>query len=231
MRKLGLIGGMSWVSTRSYFEDINRIVQRRIGPHASAPMLIENLDFQQLYRITRREDWDAAAEVLIASAQRLEGAGAGALVIAANSMHCVYDRMAQSVSIPIIHIADCVAARMKARGVDRAALLGTRNVMMDDFYRRRLIAQDIELLPPDLELIEELDTIIYDELMVGKIRRSSERALKTILTNLEKEGAEGVVLACTELDMIVDTDANILPIFDGGHIHAAAAADWICGED
>ncbi|WP_255671144.1 aspartate/glutamate racemase family protein [Croceicoccus sp. Ery15] len=231
MRKLGLIGGMSWVSTRAYYEDINQIVQRRVGPTASAPLLIESIDFSRLYRVTGGDQWDHAAEVLIKSARRLESAGAGALVIAANSMHAVYDRVQAEVSIPVIHIADCVARKMTEREVRRAGLLGTRNVMMEDFYRERLVVEDIELLPPNMDVVETLDTIIYDELMHGKVRRDSERELRTMITNLEKAGAEAVVMACTELDLLIDTGANVLPIFDSGHIHAAAAADWIIGDD
>ncbi|WP_239805586.1 aspartate/glutamate racemase family protein [Croceicoccus hydrothermalis] len=229
MRKLGLIGGMSWVSTRAYYEDINRIVQRHAGPESSAPMLIESLNFRPLYRIGEKAEWDKAADVLIESARRLELAGAEGLVIAANSMHHVYDKVAAAVSVPIIHIADCVAKAMQEERVDRAALLGSRNVMMQDFYRERLVAQGIEILPPDEEIADRLDAIIYDELMIGKVTRSSERELKTILTNLSKDGAEAVVLGCTELELIVDTDANVLPVFDGAHIHAKAAAEFILG--
>ncbi len=229
LRKLGLIGGMSWVSTRAYYEDINRIVQRHAGPESSAPMLIESLNFRPLYRIGEKAEWDKAADVLIESARRLELAGAEGLVIAANSMHHVYDKVAAAVSVPIIHIADCVAKAMQEERVDRAALLGSRNVMMQDFYRERLVAQGIEILPPDEEIADRLDAIIYDELMIGKVTRSSERELKTILTNLSKDGAEAVVLGCTELELIVDTDANVLPVFDGAHIHAKAAAEFILG--
>ena len=229
MRKLGLIGGMSWVSTRGYYEDINRIVQKSAGAHCSAPLLIESLDFAPLYRLSSREDWDRAARTLTDSAQRLEAAGAEALAIAANSMHCVYDRVAEAVSVPILHIADCVADAMIAAGANKAAILGTRNVMMDEFYRRRLLERDIELLPPDRETVEIVDRIVYEEAMLGKVRRQSERELRTIITNLEKGGAEAVVLACTELNLLVHTDANVLPIFDGAEIHAEAAARWILG--
>ncbi len=222
---------MSWVSTRAYYEDINQIVQRRVSPTASAPLLIESIDFSLLYRTNGPDQWDHAADVLIDSARRLESAGAGALVIAANSMHAVYDRVAEAIGIPVIHIADCVARRMTEKGIRRAALLGTSNVMMEDFYRERLVVEDIELLPPNMDIVETLDTIIYDELMHGKVRRDSERELRTMITNLEKAGAEAVVMACTELDLLIDTGANVLPIFDSGHIHAAAAADWIIGED
>lgn len=230
LRKLGVIGGMSWVSTRDYYEDINRIVQRKVGAQSSAPLIIDSLDFAPLYRLSSREDWDRAAEALTASAKRLEAAGAEALVIAANSMHCVYDRVAEAVSIPILHIADCVADAMIADGKTKAAVLGTRNVMMEEFYRRRLVARDIELLPPEMDTVETVDRIVYEEVMLGKVRRQSERALRTIITNLEKDGAEAIVLACTELNLIVHTEANVLPIFDGAAIHAKAAANWILGE-
>jgi aspartate racemase len=123
-----------------------------------------------------------------------------------------------------------VAERMVAKGVKKAALIGTRNVMLESFYRQKLIARDIELLPPEMQFVEDLDRIIYDELLVGKASRQSERVLKTILTNLSQDGAQAVVLGCTELEMIVDVDANVLPIFDCTRIHAEAAAEWILGE-
>jgi aspartate racemase len=148
VRKLGLIGGMSWVSTRTYYTHINTIVQSRLDRRSSAPLLIESLDFAQLYAIREQEGWDRAAGVLADSAKRLETAGASALIIAANSMHKVYDALTEAVSIPILHIADCVGEKMKADGVATAALLGTSNVMTESFYRRRLVAHGIDLLPP-----------------------------------------------------------------------------------
>lgn len=229
MRKLGLIGGMSWRSTRTYYEHINRLVQARAGPTASAPLLIENLDFRELVRLSTPEDWKRAAGVLMDSAKRLEAAGAGAIVIGANSMHKVYDEVAAAVSVPVLHIAVCVGERMAAKKVRKAALLGTRNVMLEGFYRQKLIAHDIELLPPEMIDVEALDRIIYDELIQGKATRQSERTLKTMITNLGQDGAQAVVLGCTELEMIVDVDANVLPIYDGTRIHAEAAADWIMG--
>jgi aspartate racemase len=231
VRKLGLIGGMSWVSTRTYYEHINRIVQARTDARSSAPLLIESLDFAQVYALHDEDDWAHAADVLGASARRLEQAGAGALVIGANSMHRVYDAVAAAVQVPILHIAECVGERMAADKVETAALLGTSNVMTESFYRRRLVAHGIDLLPPDLEVVEELDKIIYDQLMVGKVTRDAERALKTIITVKEKEGAEAIVLACTELEMVVDVDANVLPIYDSTRIHAERAAEWILGAD
>ena len=231
MRTLGLIGGMSWVSTRSYFEHINRIVQRRTDQRHSAPMLIENLDFARLYRVQSEEEWAGATQILVESAQRLERAGAAMLVICANSMHRTYREVSEAVSVPVLHIADCVGAKMAADGVRTAALIGTRNVMTEGFYRRRLVSHGVDLLPPDMANVEVLDRIIYEELMVGKATRDAERTLRSIFTTKEQEGAQAIVLACTELDMVVDVDANILPIYDSGRIHAEAAAEWMLGGD
>jgi aspartate racemase len=231
VRKLGLIGGMSWVSTRTYYTHINTIVQTRVDRRSSAPLLIESLDFAQLYAIREQEGWERAAGLLSDSAKRLEDAGAGALIIAANSMHKVYDTVAAAIAIPIIHIADCVGEKMAADGIATAALFGTSNVMTESFYRRRLVAHGIDLLPPDMANVEALDRIIYDELVVGKVSRDAERRLKTMITVKEQEGAEAIVLACTELELVVDVDANVLPIYDSTRIHAAKAAEWILGAD
>ena len=229
MRKLGLIGGMSWYSTRTYYEHINRGVQARAGKQASAPLLIESLDFTDLVRLSSAEDWERAGKVLADSARRLEAAGATALLIGTNAMHKVYDAVAGAVSVPVLHIAECVGQRMAADAVRKAALLGARNVMVESFYRQKLIARDIELLPPEMGFVDRLDRIIYDELILGKATRQSERELKSIITNLEQDGAEAIVLGCTELEMVVDVDANVLPIYDCTRIHADAAVDWIVG--
>lgn len=229
MRKIGLIGGMSWYSTRTYYEHINRGVQASAGKQASAPLLIESLDFSQLVRLSSAEDWSRASEVLAESAHRLETAGATAIFIGANSMHKVFDAVSARVSVPVFHIAECVGARMAKDGVRKAALLGTRNVMVESFYRQKLIAHDIELLPPEMGFVDTLDRIIYDELLLGKASRQAERELKTIITNLEQDGAQAIVLGCTELEMVVDVDANVLPIYDCTRIHADAAVGWILG--
>ncbi|NVD45671.1 aspartate/glutamate racemase family protein [Qipengyuania atrilutea] len=227
MRKLGLIGGMSWVSTLAYYERINRLVQRQSEPLASAPLVIESLDFRTLHGLREADDWERAAQVLSASARQLESAGATAIVIGANSMHKVYDQVADSVGVPIIHIAECVGRQMAAKGCKNAALIGTRNVMTETFYRQRLMQHGVELAPPDMDNVEEIDRIIYEELMVGKVTRDAERKLRTIFTRKQQEGVEAIVLACTEMEAIVDTDANVLPIYDSTDIHCQAAADWI----
>ena len=230
MRKLGLIGGMSWLSTRTYYEHLNRLVQASKGRQSSAPLLIESLDYTDLQRLHTGEEWQHAATVLADSARRLEAAGATAIVIGSNAMHKVYDAVAAAVGVPVLHIAEAVAERMARDGVRKAALIGTRNVMAEGFYRQKLIARDIELLPPEMRFVETLDRIIYDELMLGKPTRQAERELKTMMVELDRAGAHAVVLGCTELEMVVDVDANVLPIYDCTRIHAERAAEWILGD-
>lgn len=227
MQKIGLIGGMSWHSTEFYYRRINKQVQRRVGGLCSAPLLLDNLNFCDLAKVTSEQDWDHVAATLIASAQRLETGGASSILIGANSMHKVHDKVAAAVSVPVIHIADSVGAKMKVDGVKSAALIGTRNVMTESWYRQRLVKHGVTLLPWEAEDVDELDRIIYEELMAGQAVRSSERTLKTLLTEIDKDGADAVVLGCTELGIIVDTKANILPIYDSAEIHADAGVDWI----
>ena len=227
MRTLGLIGGMSWISTRAYYERINKQIQKRGQPMASAPLLIDSLDYSKIYQAKQADDWDAIASILVESARKLESAGAEGIVIAANTMHKCYDRVAEAISIPVLHIADSVGQAMKDAQCENAALLGTRFVMTESFYRQRLVSYGVDLLPPDPGDVELVDGIIYKELMLGRVTRDAERALKTIITMKEKEGAKAIVLACTELELVVDTDANVLPVFDSTDIHCRAAADWL----
>jgi aspartate racemase len=230
MRKIGLIGGMSWYSTEFYYRRINKQVQRRANMMCSAPMIIDNLNFCDIAKATTEQDWDRVGEVLVSSAKRLETGGATAILIGANSMHKVYDRIADAVKVPVLHIADAVGLKMKAAKVDSAALIGTRNVMAENWYRQRLVKHGVTLLPWEANDVVELDRIIYDELMAGQAVRNSERTLKTMITEIDKDGADAVVLGCTELGMIVDTKANVLPIYDSAEIHADAGVDWIFGD-
>jgi aspartate racemase len=230
MRKLGLIGGMSWYSTELYYARINKQVVKRTGGTCNAPLVLESLNFCDIAKATSDQDWDHVAEVLIAAAQRLEVAGATAILICANSMHKVYERVEQAISIPLIHIADAVGTKMKTDGVQSAALLGTANVMAENWYRQRLVKHGVTLMPAEMDDVQDLDRIIYEELMLGQVKRESERTLKSIITEIDQEGIKAVVLGCTELCMIVDTKANILPIYDSTEIHADAGVEWILGD-
>lgn len=230
MRKIGLIGGMSWASTELYYRHLNKGLQKRVGTGCSAPILMESLNYCDLSRITTDEQWAHAKEVLIASAQRLEAAGATALMIAANSMHKVAEDVAAAIAIPLIHIVDETGGKMKADGVTAAAVIGTRNVMTEAWFRQRLVGHGLTLAPYNSDRADEIDRIIYDELMQGKVNEASRRTMKTFITDIAKQDIQAIVLACTELVMLVDPDANVLPIYDTTRIHVAAGVDWILGE-
>lgn len=230
MRKLGLIGGLSWAATEQYYRHINRGVQKRVGAGCSAPLVIESLNSCDLSRLTNDDQWAAAAERLAAAAQRLEGAGASAILISANSMYRVADAVQAAIGVPLLHIIDVTGAKLRADGIKSAAILGTRNVMAERWYRQRLVANGVTLAPFDADDGEAIDRIIYDELMQGQVTEASRRTLRTIITDIDKLDVDAIVLACTELVMIVDPDANVLPIYDTTRIHAAAGVDWILGE-
>lgn len=229
MRKLGLIGGISWISTRTYYETINRLVQKREGARASPPLVIESLDFRDFSHLESEEEWDKATRLLTESAQRLEQAGAQSILITANAMHRAYDAVVEAVSIPVLHIADCTGARMSEKASQKSAILGTRSVMTESFMRERLVSHGVDLMPPRPEDVELLDRLIAEELKLGKASRDAERALKSIITWYEQHGAKSIILACTELELVVDIDANVLPIYDTARIHCEAVVEWILG--
>jgi aspartate racemase len=231
MRKLGIIGGLSWASTSLYYRHINKAVQKRTNAGCSAPLLIESLNSCDLSRLSSDEQWAHAQTVLIESAQRLETAGAGALLIAANSMYRLYDAVQAAIGIPVIHIVEATAAAVKAGGHRNVAIIGTKNVMTEKWYRQRMVGQGLVLSPPDLVRADAIDTIVYDELMLGRETEASRRAMRTMLTDIAKDDdIEALVLACTELVMLVDPDANILPVYDSTRLHALAGVDWIMGD-
>lgn len=231
MRKLGLIGGLSWVSTAMYYEQIAKGVIRRRGPLASPPILIESLDFEAFSRMQTGGDWDGAGEVLTASAQRLEHAGADGLILCSNTAHKLYDRVQAEIEIPIIHIGDVTAAKLVKDGVKRAGLIGTRYTMADSFYRDRIEAHGITVTVPDAGTAKEIDRIIFEELVRGTVSRVSQRTLKTCLTIMGQARQQAVILGCTELVLLVDPNANVLPVYDTTALHAQAAVDWILGAE
>ena len=228
MRKLGLIGGLSWTSTARYYKLINEAVQRELGGLHSAPLLIDSIDFADVARCATTNDWDCATSEMTSAAKRLEAGGAQGILICANSMHKIYDEIAAAVSIPVLHIIDEIGKKVKAANVKTAALIGTSNVMTDREYRQRLVSTSgLSLMPADTALAARIDTLVYDELAVGKITREAERFMKTELTNIAKEDVQAVVLACTELELIMDVRANVLPIYDSTMIHAEAGARFV----
>jgi aspartate racemase len=226
-----MIGGMSWASTALYYEQINKGVNRRLGGVASAPLVIESIDFARFSAMQHGGEWDSAADMLAESARRLEAAGATALVLCSNTAHKLYDEVAGSVSVPILHIGDITAGKLIADGVRRAGLVGTKFTMGEGFYRDRIEAHGIEVSVPDPGIAQEIDRIIFEELVRGQVSRISQRTLKTCLTVMGQARNQAVILGCTELVMLVDPGANVLPVYDTTAIHSEAAVDWILGDE
>lgn len=227
MRKLGLIGGVSWVSTAMYYDQINKAVVRAKGGASSAPLLIESLDFAPMVDAQQAGDWATVSAILADSGRRLEAAGAEGLILCSNTAHKGYDRVAAEVGVPVLHIAEVTAARLARDGVRRVALLGTRFTMNERFCRDPIEAAGIEVSVPAPEMMQEVDRIIYEELARGIVTRTSQRTLKTCITIMAQAKAQAVVLGCTELVLLVDPGANVIPVYDTTALHAQAAAEWI----
>jgi aspartate racemase len=231
VRKLGIVGGMSWSSTSLYYEHINRGIAQRLGGLHSAPMVIESLDLAPLAAMELSDDWDGVADVTLEAARRLEAAGADAVIITSNTGHKVYDAVAPKLGVPMLHIGDATADKLVADGRKRVALLGTRFTMLEPHVRSRLEGRGISLCPVEDAWIREVDRIIFEELAAGRVVRNSQRKLKTLITELAKERVEAVVLGCTELVLAVDVRANVLPVYDTTEIHARACVDWMLADE
>jgi len=225
MKTIGLIGGMSWESTAIYYSLINREVQKRLGGLHSAKIAMISLDFAEPAELARTAQWDALADLLTDAAKKLEYAGAGVLLICANTAHRVADRIEQAVPLPLPHICDCTARQVLAEGCTRVALLGTRYTMEEDFYKDRLRANGLDVFVPDAADRAIIHRMILDELVLGKIEPESRRTCREIIARQVADGAQGIVLGCTELPMLVNAEDSAVPLFDTTALHALAAVD------
>lgn len=226
MKTIGLIGGMSWESTSEYYRIINERVRERMGGLHSGKIVMYSFDFAEIERLQTSGRWSDAAGALIDAALLLDRAGADFIVICTNTMHKVADAVQDAVPIPVLHIADAVAERIKERGLNRVGLLGTAFTMEEDFYRARLeLEHGIETIIPDEHDRETVHRVIYDELCVGEIRPQSKLSFQAIMERLVSRGAGGIVLGCTEIPLLVaDLDVDV-PLFDTTEIHAVKAAE------
>ena len=229
MRKLGIIGGTSWASTALYYEQINRGIAQRLGGLHSAVLSIESLDLAPFAAMQQAEDWDGVARTAVEAAARLKASGAEGLLLASNTLHKVAPEIEAATGLPILHIGDAAAERIVAGGRTRIALLGTRFVMNEPFVRERYESRGIQLIELKPMWKAEVDRIIYEELAAGRVVRESQRKLKTLITELNKQKVQAVVLGCTELVLAVDVRANILPVYDTTAIHARMAVEWMLG--
>lgn len=225
MKTLGLLGGMSWESTVPYYRQINETVKERLGGLHSARLLLYSADFAQIERLQHAGDWDAAGRVLGEAARGLRLAGAELLVICTNTMHKVAEQVEALSGLPLLHIADPTGAAIRAAGLQRVALLGTRFTMEQDFYCRRLSERHgLEVLVPDADDRERVHRVIYDELCLGAIRDQSRQAYRAIIAGLVARGAQGVILGCTEIGLLIGPGDVEVPVFDTAALHARAAA-------
>ncbi len=224
MKTIGLIGGMSWESTVTYYQVINETIREALGGLHSAKLLMYSVDFDEIERCQSSGDWKRSAEILSDAAKRLEAAGADFIVICTNTMHKVAPEVRKSVSIPLLHIAEVTARRLKEAGIATVGLLGTRYTMTQPFYIDVLTESGIRVLVPEGEAIQAVNDIIFDELCVGIVREASKRTLLAAIRRLQDRGAQGVILGCTELGLLVGADDTVLPVFDTALIHAREAA-------
>ena len=232
MRKLGVVGGASWSSTALYYEHINKGIRQRLGGLHSARLVIESVDMEDDYvAFHRTDDWDRANATVVEAANRLKLAGAEGLLLASNTFHKAADKVVEATGLPLIDIRQVTVERLVADRRTRVALLGTRFTMTEPFARepyeeRRIVIHE---LPPAWRT--EVDRIIFEELAAGRVVRDSQRKLKTLITELQKQKVQAIVLGCTELVLAVDVRANVLPVYDTTAIHARAAVDWMLGEE
>lgn len=224
MKTIGLIGGMSWESTVSYYQIINERIKEKLGGLHSASLLLYSVDFAEIEKYQSKGEWEKSAELLGKAALNLQKAGADFIAICTNTMHKVAPQIQEQIAIPIIHIADATADILIDAGIQTVALLGTRYTMTEDFYKEKLIARGIKVLIPDAEEMETVNQVIYEELCQGIISKTSKERYLQIIEHLREKGAQGVILGCTEIGLLIHQEDTTLPVFDTALIHAEKAA-------
>lgn len=224
MKTIGLIGGMSWESTVTYYKIVNEVIKERLGGLHSAKVLLYSVDFQEIEACQAKGEWDKSADILAEAAGNLEKAGADFIVICTNTMHKVVPQIQAKIAIPILHIAEATAQELKEHQVKKVALLGTKYTMKQDFYKEKVIEAGIEVLIPNDEDVEVVNHIIYDELCLGIISQESREQYLQIIEKLKERGAQGVILGCTEIGLLIKQEDTNLPVFDTTQIHGKKAA-------
>ena len=224
MKTIGLIGGMSWESTVIYYQILNSVIREQLGGLHSAKCLLYSVDFHEIEEYQSNGDWEKSAQILSEIAQKLEKAGAQFIVICTNTMHKVANQVQETITIPILHIAEVTARELKKKSITKVALLGTKYTMEQDFYKSKLIENGIEVLIPNEKDINIINTIIYDELCLGIVSENSKHVYLNIIDKLTKQGAEGVILGCTEIGLLIQQKDTKTQLFDTTLIHAEKAA-------
>lgn len=224
MKTIGLIGGMSWESTVTYYQVINETVKKELGGLHSAKCILYSVDFDEIEKYQSDGEWNKSAEVLAQAASALERAGADFIVICTNTMHKVAPEISRKITVPLLHIADMTAIELKKSNIKKVGLLGTKYTMQQAFYKNVLQANGIEVIVPDDAGIEVVNSVIYDELCIGKISAQSKATYLRIISELSNKGAQGIILGCTEIGLLVKQSDTTVPLFDTALIHAQNAA-------
>jgi aspartate racemase len=225
MKTVGLIGGMSWESTIPYYKIINEKIKDELGGLHSAKIVLYSVEFYEIEKCQSSGDWDKSAKILGDAAKKLELAGADFVLICTNTMHKVVPQIQETINIPIVHIADATADKLEKANISDVALLGTKYTMTEDFYKSKLIKRGLNVIIPEPNEIEIINNIIFNELCLGIIKEESRLEFKRIIEKLEKKGAKGVILGCTEIGSLVREEDSSLPLFDTTVIHATKAAE------
>lgn len=225
MKTVGLIGGMSWESTIPYYQIINEEVKNQLGGLHSAKIVLYSVEFDEIEKCQSNGDWEKSAMILGNAAKALESAGADFILICTNTMHKVAPQIASRITVPIIHIADATADELEKEHIQKVGLLGTKYTMTQDFYKQKLIDRGFEVIIPQNTDVEIINDIIFHELCVGEIKDSSRKEFQRVIDNLKKDGAEAVILGCTEIGLLIHQSDSSLPVFDTTCIHAKRAAE------
>lgn len=225
MKVIGLIGGMSWESTVPYYQIINQEINDRLGGLNSAKIILYSVNFDEIERCQSNGEWEKSGEILGDAARRLEAAGAELIVICTNTMHKVAPQIASMIHIPILHIAEATADELERQHIRTVGLLGTKYTMTQDFYKQKLEDRGVHVVIPENKDIDIVNDIIFHELCLGKIRESSRKKFQNIIDDLKASGAEGVILGCTEIGLLIHQTDSSLPVFDTTLIHAKCAAE------
>ncbi len=224
MRTIGLIGGMSWESTVSYYRIINTVVKEQLGGFHSAKCILYSVNFQEIEECQATGQWDKSAAILCDAARSLERAGADFIVICTNTMHKVADEVRCGVGIPLLHIAEETAHQLADTGIAKVGLLGTKYTMEQDFYKEKILENNIAVIVPEAEEREGVNRVIYEELCLGSIKPESRRFFQSVMGRLAERGAQGIILGCTEIGLLVTPEDSPVPLFDTAEIHARSAA-------
>ena len=230
MKKIGLIGGMSYESTIAYCEGINRKIGERLGGLSSGEILLSSLNFDEIEQRQKEGEWGRAGEILARHARVLQSGGADYIFLCTNTMHKCYEAIKAAISVPFVHIADATLSELRKRGVQKVGLLGTIYTMTQDFYKRRLIEGGVEVLVPNADEREAVNEIIFDELCLGKISSRSKEKFLQIIEVLRARGAQGAILGCTEIGLLVSQADTAARLFDTTQIHIDAAVNLALGE-